>query len=879
MKAFNGLFSKLLAVTLAAALLSGCGGKEERKAKYLERGKSYLAEKNYDKARIEFKNVLQIDPKDAVGYQYLGQVEEKQRNWAQAFGAYKKASELDPELIEPRVRLAQFYLAQAGALKAQGEKDAAANALGLVQAQIKEIRARDPENADALTLEATLWVNDGDKDKAVPQLEEVVGREPGLQSAATLLAGLYDQQGRKDDAEAVLLSAIKAGTESVALQQRLAVHYINNKQNDKAEAVLRQIVAQNPDELSFRVGLASFMSQTKHADEAEQVLNEAIAADPEDVQRYLLLADFLASSRSKAAAIGKLQQFIKQHPDMTELRLALVRLYMSDNQKDEAKQALRALIDGQGTELAGLRARVVLAQIIASEDINDKRVPVLLKEVLDENPRDNDALLLQWKIAANNKDYVDAINDFRSVLKDQPNNADVLEMLAVAHMAKYEKDLALDTLRRGVESNPKSVKLHISLAQLLAQNGDTDGAMQQLDAVLKTDKHNSPALQAKYELLARKGDAAGMDEVVKLMQEGAPDAEDGYIREARLRFAQKNYPAAIEVLDKVLAKNPGSVAALMAKSDVYTAQKHYKKAIAVVEQLQRAIPDSAEGYFRHGRLLLMQGEPVAAQKQYETALEKSPDSVEVLTALTDLEVKQGQADHARQRLESILKANPAHKSANDLLGLVHMAQKDYPKAEVAFEQQIKVNPKSATVYVQLAQARIANDNLAGAAQAFESGLKQLPDDNRLLIGLAGIREKQQDYEAAIATYEKILEKQPDNAVSTNNLAALLADNSTDQASLDRAAELSVKLEKTTQPAFRDTAGWVYYRKGDYSKAVEILKQVVEKAPKVPVFQYHLGMAYAKQGNKAAAKEHLTLATEGDYSYPGVEEARATLKSL
>ena len=61
--------------------------------------------------------------------------------------------------------------------------------------------------------------------------------------------------------------------------------------------------------------------------------------------------------------------------------------------------------------------------------------------------------------------------------------------------------------------------------------------------------------------------------------------------------------------------------------------------------------------------------------------------------------------------------------------------------------------------------------------------------------------------------------------------------------------------------------------------MEILKGVVEKAPKVPVFQYHLGMAYFKQGNKAAAREHLTLATNGDYRYQGVEEARATLKSL
>jgi tetratricopeptide (TPR) repeat protein len=130
-----------------------------------------------------------------------------------------------------------------------------------------------------------------------------------------------------------------------------------------------------------------------------------------------------------------------------------------------------------------------------------------------------------------------------------------------------------------------------------------------------------------------------------------------------------------------------------------------------------------------------------------------------------------------------------------------------------------------------------------------------------LIGLAGIREQQQDYEGAIAIYEKVLEKQPGNAISTNNLAALLADHRSDEASLAKVIELSAKLEKANQPAFLDTAGWVYYRKGDYDKAPEILQNVVEKTPKVPVFQYHLGMVYYKQGNKDA------------------EEARATLKSM
>jgi Tfp pilus assembly protein PilF len=54
---------------------------------------------------------------------------------------------------------------------------------------------------------------------------------------------------------------------------------------------------------------------------------------------------------------------------------------------------------------------------------------------------------------------------------------------------------------------------------------------------------------------------------------------------------------------------------------------------------------------------------------------------------------------------------------------------------------------------------------------------------------------------------------------------------------------------------------------------------VEKDPGEPAFQYHLGMAYFKQGDKIAAREHLSKAIEGEASYDGVEEARSTLESL
>ena len=89
---------KVLAIVSLAYLAIACGGAEERKAAYLEKAEQSLMVGDLDKARIELKNVLQIDPKDARAYFQLGNVFDKKKEFVKAFRNYNKAAELDPEM-------------------------------------------------------------------------------------------------------------------------------------------------------------------------------------------------------------------------------------------------------------------------------------------------------------------------------------------------------------------------------------------------------------------------------------------------------------------------------------------------------------------------------------------------------------------------------------------------------------------------------------------------------------------------------------------------------------------------------------------------------------------------------------------------------------
>ena len=72
---------KLLLISVCAVALSGCHGSAEKTQAHLTKGINFYKQGDNAKARIEPKNVLQLDNKKAEAYYYLALVDEKDQNW------------------------------------------------------------------------------------------------------------------------------------------------------------------------------------------------------------------------------------------------------------------------------------------------------------------------------------------------------------------------------------------------------------------------------------------------------------------------------------------------------------------------------------------------------------------------------------------------------------------------------------------------------------------------------------------------------------------------------------------------------------------------------------------------------------------------------
>ena len=779
----------LIAFLLVAAL-AACGGKEAQQAKHLERGKQLYAEGAYDKASVELRNVLQINPNNGEAYYYFGLIEEHRQNVQGAFASFLKAAELVPANTEAQTKLARMYLFMGDA---QNADSAAAKVLAV-----------HPDDGGALVVKAAVMANKGETKAATELAEQLIARDPRRSDAVALLAGLHQRAGDADKAREVLVRGVTANPNDESIRVALITQLAQTKRFDDIEAQYIELIRIAPANAGYRSGLAQlYVAQGKSA-QAEKLLRDAVAADPKDESKQLALAALLTSLKRAEDAQQVLRGALDAQPGAHQVRLALAALQVRAGQADRAVPEYERLIKDDANGAAGATARADLAQLRLQQGRGEE-ARTLVQDLLKINPRDNRGLMLRSQLQLSGGDAPAAIADLRSVLKDQPNSLDVLARLARAHIANKEPKLAVEVAGSAVDRFPQSVDARLLLAEARAGAGDRAGALEALDTILKAEgRHYKAAItKAGLQMSAREFPAA-----LKTLQA----ARDAYPREARIPY-------------------------LMGVA--YAAQKDGRQ----------------------------------AEASYEAALALAPGTIDPLTGLVGLHLAQRAPEKAVARVQRAAQERPKDVAVHALLGSVLAQAGDDAAAEAAYRGAIAIDPKAAGAWLELSNFYLAKNRGEDAVKALSEGLAQIPGDGMLSHRLATVQHRGGRFEEAIKAYESLLALNAHDDLAANNLANLLLDNRKDKASHERALELLKRFAESTNPAYVDSLGWAYYRLGKYDLAIGHLKSATQRAPNVPIFEYHYGMALFAQGDKVAAKPILEKVIRSGAQFPGIDEAR------
>ncbi len=790
--------TKLTTASILVVTLAACGGADERKVKYLEKGKAYLTEKNYDKARIELKNVLQIDPKFAEAYYLMGQIEEANKELRKAIGNYKKALELDPNHTEAKIKLARIYVL-AGTDELIKE----------AQALLAQIKNEQPDNVEGELVSITIKYKTGSKSQATKELVSIVDREPKLIEAVSLLATIYIVDDEDNKAIELLTRSTKDNPDNVSLMVTLAKLLTKQGKYDLAEQYMNSALELEPEAFPLQQTMSSFYTTTNQLEKAEAILRNSIKQDPEDAQRYLVLLEFLSARVSIKKAEEELNLAIKNNPDMYDLKFSQVKFYDKIGNRDEAKEILKQIISDKSYDLEGITARTELAKYLFDEG-DHKSAKVYVDQVLAEYPNNNDALLVQSKLALADLDAVSAINGLRTVVNNDPKNAEAALLLAKSHVLNNDSGLAEDVLKKAIAANPANDQTHLNYANYLMSKGRVDEAVAVLDKALTYFKDSYPLLELKLRTVANSGDDSQIVSILDRMEQ----AES---RKDSVNITRGQY---------YLSKN----------------------------QIDKGI------------------------EQFELAYDKAASKYKPLDLIVQTYVKTNQVDKAKERLDKILSANNNEPVANQVKGQLHLLLKEIETARKHFNIAAENANGWFKPYSSLSATYLYEKDYDKAVSVLKDAQSKLKNGTPAKMQIASIYERQEKFADAISLYAEIIEDQPTNKLAANNYASLLLDYG-QTSDIPKALSIAKDFELLRQPALLDTLGWAYAKSGDNIKAIDLLKPIVEKAPDVAVFRYHLGYALYQSGDKAAAKSHLEIATASEQNFAGKDNAIELLKNI
>ncbi|EXJ15619.1 tetratricopeptide repeat protein [Imhoffiella purpurea] len=666
--------------------MAACGV-DDRKQAYYDHGVELLSQGDRVKARLEFKNVLQIDPKYAPAWYQLAEIEAAEENWSAAFGDYGKVLELDPENTDARIKRGRLLFS--------------ANQLEDALKDAELVLASDPKRPEALALRGMIRAKKGDMEAGIADAEAALAMDPKSRDALVLLAEIRRSQNELAEAEGLLQTAVEAHPDDVSLRVMLASILLANGEPASARQQLEQAAKQEPDQLAHVARLVAFDTQQGQLARAEETLKTLIAARPNDEQPRLLYVQWVMQQKGIDSAAEALKDFISKYPDRYSLRFALADLYRKSGKADEAIAVYREIADRDEGGGDRARARGLLAGLLLATDRQDE-AESLVAEVLGEDARNMEALMVRAAISLKKKDPDQAVADLRNVLQNHPESVNALRMLAAAHEMRDEISLAQDALEKAVEAAPEDPQAYLQLAQLRFSHGDAQGASSILQSFLERVSDN---VQIQSAL-------------------------------ARIQLSQQNWEAMKKTADQLLRSKPDHplghyLAGLYAQ--------HEGDLEASVKEFQLALekrPDAIEPKLALARSRLALGQSAEAERRVQEVLDKQPVNTAALNLLGEVYLVTGRLKEAREQYAQLIVLYPELPSAYVRLSDLQARNGDLNGAVETLQKGVEATNRNAFLVFRLAQALQQDSRIDEAFSAYEEVLKSNPNAEVVINNLA-----------------------------------------------------------------------------------------------------------------------------------------------
>jgi len=743
----------------------------------------------------------------------------------------------------------------------------------------------------------TEYVSKGEPMKASLEFRNALRLKSDFVDAQYALGQVLEQQGDYANAVKAYFAVAEQATDNVPARVRLSYILLAGGQLDQAAKFVDQANAVAPKDPSVLVARAAIALKRGDAKEGVELANEGLKQQPGYADALVVLASERMLASDPAGALT----FLDQVPSTSERDIGVQMLRLT---------ALDAVGDGPGVEQlfrklidyfpSAVQLREGLANWYLSKGQKDEAEEVVRKFAAD-NAGDEQAELALVSFLYNQRTAEAAMAELEAAIRARSNGDDaftfrqVLGQLKFSTGAQTEAVKLLRSLVGDTQDASKRNKARVQLAGMLAPS-QPDETLVLLKTVLAEDERNVDALRLRASIALANGKFADATQDLLSALNEAPDNANlhaalaqAYEGSGEVVLAQEQYAKAAElnqyapetgvpmarfflrygktdqalrVLENVRRKAPTNREGLAMLAELKLSTQDWSGAQEIADTLRKLGEGTDPTADRIGAAALM------GQDRYSEGIDLLQASLvqngatgdQVLPDLIGAYIRSGKPEVAEDYLKTLLTKDSGSTEALILLGSVYMTQSKPDQAEAEFKKAADNQP-DVDGDIALAQFYWSANNLEAAEAAASKGLEQAPDNIALGRLLAAIYERAERFDDAIAQYEKLFERDPSSAVTANDLASLLSERRTDDASLQRAYEIAQRLSGSEIPQYLDTLGWIYHLRNDQAGALPLLKTAAGRLPNVGLVHYHLGVVMASLGQTEAAKESFQRALD------------------
>lgn len=730
--------SLLLTVTAALLLFSCKNDKPAETAEFfLNKARIYARQNQPQKAIIEYKNAVQLDPGNDTAYFELAENYVLLNNIGKATLAYQQAAAINPGNIPAHLRIGQIYLKTGKLLEA---RNAATRVL-----------ETNPQTIEAYHLLSSIQIKERNLAAAVETLKKAILVSPGDIKARLALARLYASSSRIDLAEAMYRESMALDTARREPYSELCRLYRKQKDWTKMESLLLEVI-QTPGIQEIKLtDLARFYEGQKNYAAAESYFERAVDASPKSAYPLMNLAEFQTRRRDKDKAVRLMEKAVETEPGNPEVLIGLAQIYLEFSMPASALDQVEKALKRDQDNVDGLftKARILMDQ----QDFNAAHT--LFTRVITLDIANAKAYYYRAMCTKRMDIPVDSTQEiFRAAagLLDEPD---------VFQRTQMKKDL-----QASLVVDPELLSSRLKLIEVYLYEKDTIKADEHLGIAFQQNPRNPRLLILLAALKILQGDLKAAQDIYTAVVTIDPSYLPGHIRLAMLYKATGQTDKAVQSYLNAYSRDPAKISILKHVSDTLIEQKQYSKALATLNELKLPQDKPSRAFIENlkGEIASHQNRPDKALEHFQASMALDQRSIAPRMNMAKLLMDRRQLEKARDLYHDVETTDPGHLPALMSLGYIYDLQNNLERAEEYYRKVLALDPKHGFAANNL--AFILADTQRDTDEALRlSGIamEQHPDNSGVLDTMGWIHYQKGSYLNAITAFEDSLAKSPDNA--------------------------------------------------------------------------------------------------------------------